>query len=74
MFNAEKLGPPIGVYKGNGQDGFYDPDLAHPNTVLTDEFDPVCPPETTDRKLVAKIDFRIIPVLSILYLLAFLDR
>lgn len=33
-----------------------------------------CPPHTTERKLVTKMDFRIIPVLSILYLLAFLDR
>ena len=33
-----------------------------------------CPPQTTERKLVTRMDFRIIPVLSILYLLAFLDR
>ncbi|CAK1362917.1 putative transporter [Cercospora beticola] len=33
-----------------------------------------CPPHTTERKLVARIDIHIIPVLCILYLLAFLDR
>ena len=33
-----------------------------------------CPPTTTERKLVTKIDWRVVPVLSILYLLAFLDR
>ena len=33
-----------------------------------------CPPHTTERKLVAKIDLRVIPFLCILYLLAFLDR
>ncbi|KAL1641161.1 High-affinity nicotinic acid transporter [Diplodia intermedia] len=33
-----------------------------------------CPPHTTDRRLVNRIDFRVIPYLCILYLLAFLDR
>jgi MFS family permease len=33
-----------------------------------------CPPHTTERKLLAKIDFRVIPFLCIMYLLAFLDR
>ena len=32
------------------------------------------PPHTSQRRLVTKIDLRVIPVLSILYLLAFLDR
>jgi hypothetical protein len=32
------------------------------------------PSSTSERKLVTKIDLRVIPVLSILYLLAFLDR
>jgi hypothetical protein len=34
----------------------------------------VCPSSTTERKLITKIDFRIIPVLCILYLLAFLGK
>ncbi|KAI5240154.1 major facilitator superfamily transporter [Aureobasidium subglaciale] len=34
----------------------------------------VCPPHTTERKLVTKIDFHVVPFLCILYLLAFLDR
>ncbi|KAK4936832.1 High-affinity nicotinic acid transporter, partial [Elasticomyces elasticus] len=33
-----------------------------------------CPPHTTERKLITKIDWRVIPLLCILYLLAFLDR
>ncbi|KAF2745626.1 hypothetical protein M011DRAFT_130201 [Sporormia fimetaria CBS 119925] len=33
-----------------------------------------CPPHTTERKLVTRIDFRVIPWLCIMYLLAFLDR
>lgn len=47
----------------HAQDGGYDDDL------------PVsCPPHTTDRRLVNKIDWRVLPWLCILYLLAFLDR
>ncbi|EFQ35628.1 major facilitator superfamily transporter [Colletotrichum graminicola M1.001] len=33
-----------------------------------------CPPHTTESKLITKIDFRVIPFLCIMYLLAFLDR
>ncbi|KAL6707164.1 High-affinity nicotinic acid transporter [Coniothyrium glycines] len=33
-----------------------------------------CPPHTTERKLITKIDLRVIPFLCIMYLLAFLDR
>ncbi|KAK7987979.1 hypothetical protein PG989_008294 [Apiospora arundinis] len=34
----------------------------------------VCPPHTTPRKIVTRIDFHLMPFLVILYLLAFLDR
>ncbi|KAJ4357778.1 High-affinity nicotinic acid transporter [Didymosphaeria variabile] len=34
----------------------------------------VCPPHTTERKLITKIDLHVIPFLCIMYLLAFLDR
>lgn len=53
---------------------YYDPDIAHPNVEYDDDLHVQCPSHTTQRKLVTKIDFRVIPVLSILYLLAFLDR
>ncbi len=33
-----------------------------------------CPPHTTERKLVTRIDLHVIPFLCIMYLLAFLDR
>ncbi|XXH05215.1 hypothetical protein Hte_011640 [Hypoxylon texense] len=49
----------------------------HPGTVDTDEYDELhvqCPPHTTERKLMTRIDWRLIPFLCILYLLAFLDR
>ncbi|KAL9624472.1 MAG: hypothetical protein Q9160_001435 [Pyrenula sp. 1 TL-2023] len=52
---------------------YYDPDLAHPDTEFDDEHVPV-PDSTTERRLMTKIDLRLIPALSILYLLAFLDR
>lgn len=33
-----------------------------------------CPPHTTERKLVTRIDLHVVPFLCIMYLLAFLDR
>ncbi|KAK5076092.1 High-affinity nicotinic acid transporter [Lithohypha guttulata] len=57
----------------------YDPDIAHPAagyTTGTDApYSDATPPEgISERRLMTKIDLRVIPVLSILYLLAFLDR
>jgi hypothetical protein len=40
--------------------------------VVTDNVQLVCPSSTTDSKLMAKIDFHVIPFLCIMYLLAFL--
>lgn len=34
----------------------------------------MCPPHTTERKMVARIDWHLMPYLIILYILAFLDR
>jgi len=48
-----------------------------PNIVADAEYDDLnvrCPPHTTEKRLMAKVDFRVIPFLCILYLLAFLDR
>lgn len=33
-----------------------------------------CPPHTTERKLVAKIDLHVVPWLCVMYLLAFLGK
>ncbi|EHY52404.1 High-affinity nicotinic acid transporter [Exophiala dermatitidis] len=52
----------------------YDPDLAHPAAPYTDAERHVLPPGISERRLLTKIDLRVIPVLSVLYLLAFLDR
>ena len=46
-----------------GQDIYYDDDLHVPQLE-----------HTTEKKLTAKIDLRVVPTLTILYLLAFLDR
>ena len=39
-----------------------------------DDLEVECPPHTTERKLVRRIDLHVVPFLCILYLLAFLDR
>ncbi len=39
-----------------------------------DELHVACPPHTTRKRLAAKVDLHIIPFLSLLYLVAFLDR
>jgi hypothetical protein len=46
----------------------YDSQYYDDNTVIE------CPPHTTEKKLVRKIDLHVIPFLCIMYLLAFLDR
>ncbi|TVY53068.1 putative transporter, partial [Lachnellula suecica] len=54
---------------------YYDPNLTHnPSAVEYDDLHVPCPPHTTEKKLMAKIDLRVMPFLCILYLLAFLDR
>lgn len=50
-------------------------DAGYPTGQGYDDDLPVpCPAHTTERKLMAKIDARLLPALCILYLLAFLDR
>ncbi|KAK6950186.1 hypothetical protein Daesc_008512 [Daldinia eschscholtzii] len=48
----------------------------HPGVAGTeyDELHIPCPPHTTERKLMTRVDWQLIPFLCILYLLAFLDR
>lgn len=47
-------------------------DLDRP--VYGDEAPIECPPHTTESKLITKIDFRVIPFLCVMYLLAFLGK
>ncbi|KAJ9155044.1 MFS general substrate transporter [Pleurostoma richardsiae] len=39
-----------------------------------DELHVPCPPHTTEKRLMSKIDWHILPFVSVLYLMAFLDR
>ncbi|KAF8862920.1 MFS general substrate transporter [Acephala macrosclerotiorum] len=72
---ASDLDPePAPKYETNN---YYDPNANLPHNGNNPEFNNlnvVCPPHTTEKKLMAKIDLRVIPFLCILYLLAFLDR
>ncbi|TKX18555.1 MFS transporter-like protein 175 [Elsinoe australis] len=43
-------------------------------TAYDEDLHVACPSHTTERKLMTKVDLRVIPFLCILYLLAFLDR
>ncbi len=49
-------------------------ECACPHGEKGDDLGVPCPPGTTERALVNKIDWRVIPFLCIMYLLAFLDR
>ncbi|KAL2288979.1 hypothetical protein FJTKL_02845 [Diaporthe vaccinii] len=62
---AKEGGSPTGLYAGDREAGYSDD---------YDELGVACPPHTTERKLMARIDLRLLPFISILYLLAFLDR
>ena len=55
---------------GKSEGQFYDPDL-RPAYLEGQE---AVPSKVNERKLLTKIDFRVVPILSVLYLLAFLDR
>jgi len=59
---------------GVGHQFDYDPDMAHPAADYRGQQPVALPPGVSERKLITKIDFHVIPALSVLYLLAFLDR
>ena len=56
------------------ESNYYDPDIPRAEAEYDDDLGVQCPSHTSQRRLVSKIDLRLIPVLSIMYLLAFLDR
>jgi len=78
--SIESLSDTVMPEKGKVQEGAEDPvpEYNHTQDEMGLEYDdgtPIpCPPHTTERKLVAKIDLHVIPFLCIMYLLAFLDR
>lgn len=58
-------GSPAGFHRHRLENGYADG---------YDELGIVCPPHTTERRLMTRIDLHILPFISLLYLLAFLDR
>jgi len=58
-------GDGVGKFENSGSDRF---DLEGPDMSVQ------CPAHTTERKLMSKIDWHILPFIIVLYLLAFLDR
>lgn len=67
---------PNGSYAHTSQEKGYagDKNVGVDGTVYDDDLHVPCPSHTTEAKLIAKIDWHVIPVLCVLYLLAFLDR
>ncbi|KAF4584158.1 putative transporter [Ophiocordyceps camponoti-floridani] len=63
---------------GGGGGGGGGGDLEHKNSTESHQAQwqqtAECPPHTTERKLLARIDMHVMPFLCIMYLLAFLDR
>ncbi|KAM0271646.1 hypothetical protein ACHAQH_009014 [Verticillium albo-atrum] len=49
-------------------------DPEQPSAARTADANVQCPAHTTERKLLTKIDFHVLPFLCVMYLLAFLDR
>lgn len=80
FFNEKKSSSPTssldnGTQNYPGQQGYgYDEAKFGGPQSYNDDLHVQCPPHTTERKLVTKIDFHVVPFLCILYLLAFLDR
>jgi hypothetical protein len=59
---------------GNGHSAEETPSKAVNNSVTDNDAGPVCPPHTTEGKLLWKIDYHVVPFLCIMYLLAFLGK
>ncbi|KAI1425993.1 major facilitator superfamily domain-containing protein [Xylaria sp. FL1777] len=67
------------AFASAGSDNEKGEDLSYRNAVGTDSSDDGevivgCPPHTTERKMMTRVDWHILPFVTILYLLAFLDR
>lgn len=56
------------------KEGSGSPDLRQDLHEDYDELGVICPPHTTEKKLMTRIDLHLLPFISLLYLLAFLDR
>lgn len=67
--NNKETQPPVGVAGSDSNNGVDSDEPA----VLREE-DVVCPPHTTEGKLMWKIDCHVVPWLCLMYLLAFLGK
>lgn len=56
------------------KEGGRSPDLHQDRLEDYDELGVVCPAHTSEKKLLSRIDWHLLPFISLLYLLAFLDR
>lgn len=56
------------------KEGSGSPDLHQARLDEYDALGVVCPPHTTEKKLMTRVDLHLLPFISLLYLLAFLDR
>ncbi|KAK3722773.1 High-affinity nicotinic acid transporter [Vermiconidia calcicola] len=69
----------MGLFRGKGEKTSQDDPTGYGDDypgmdAYDDDLAVRCPPHTTERKLVTRIDLHVIPFLCIMYLLAFLDR
>ncbi|POS79790.1 hypothetical protein DHEL01_v201822 [Diaporthe helianthi] len=64
----------VGVKEGGSPTGMYPRDREPGYSEDYDVLGVACPPHTTERKLMTRVDLHLLPFISILYLLAFLDR
>ncbi|KAI9834854.1 MAG: hypothetical protein M1819_002762 [Sarea resinae] len=62
------------IFLEQGQTDYRQPGIDRSDREYDDDLHVPCPSHTTEQKLLAKIDLRVMPFLCILYLLAFLDR
>lgn len=60
--------------EGGGLPDFHRDRLENGSSGEYDELGVVCPPHTTEKKIMRRIDLHVLPFISLLYLLAFLDR
>ncbi|CAK4026936.1 uncharacterized transporter -like [Lecanosticta acicola] len=74
LWNSEKASPPSSLDDEHIQDHHGATNVPYQTDAYDEDLHVPCPSHTTERKLVMRIDWHVVPFLCILYLLAFLDR
>lgn len=72
--HGERRSEDVGVITGNQPGDFYTNQKDSGSPAEYEDQHVACPSHTTERRLMTKVDLRLIPFLVLLYLLAFLDR